>query len=689
MRKYALSLISLIIVELIFSVTAYAEKKSSKDLPERYRIWLEEEVVYIITQNEKDVFLQLESDRERDMFIEAFWKQRDPHPELPGNKFKEEHYRRIEHANNVFGREAPGPGWRTARGRIFIILGDPDYVERYENDSEIYPTIIWFYEGMAEYGLPNSFNVVFFKRGGMGEYELYSPIKFGPYHLLNRYTGDPTDYATAYNKLMNIEPSVARISLTLIPTEIQYITSPSIASEILLSQMIPQAPYEKVKDTYAKKLLKYKDFIEVDYSANYIESDALVRVIQDESGMFFVHYLIEPSKFSVENIENNYFSNFEVNGSLTNSEGKMIYQYERKVPIELTPDQLSNIRQKLFSFQDLFPLIEGSYRLDLLMKNTISKEFTSFEVTLTVPSSSSLMMSDLTLANRTVENSKYEGKIKPFLFGGTQLVPSPKNDFCQDETLTLFFQIFGLNQKLEQEGILKYTLFKEDKEIHSFNKNITDYSDKTYFIEEFPLSDYSPANYRIKVSLLNSKKNEVLSSQNYFYISPYETLPRPWVVSFPMPASDDPMYANILGLQAKKEGDLSKARSLLEKAYHENPASPKYALDMAQFLFENKEYQKAQQIALPFIERERNEFLSLLAHSFQALKEYEQAIQYYKEYLSHFGTHIPILNSIGECYYRLGNLKEALTAWERSLEINPNQEDLRKTVESIKRNQKK
>jgi len=78
-------------VELIFSVTAYAEKKSSKDLPERYRIWLEEEVVYIITQNEKDVFLQLESDRERDMFIEAFWKQRDPHPELPGNKFKEEH----------------------------------------------------------------------------------------------------------------------------------------------------------------------------------------------------------------------------------------------------------------------------------------------------------------------------------------------------------------------------------------------------------------------------------------------------------------------------------------------------------------------------------------------------------------------------------------------------------------------
>jgi tetratricopeptide (TPR) repeat protein len=127
----------------------------------------------------------------------------------------------------------------------------------------------------------------------------------------------------------------------------------------------------------------------------------------------------------------------------------------------------------------------------------------------------------------------------------------------------------------------------------------------------------------------------------------------------------------------------------LEKAYNENPASPKYGLDLSQFLFENKEYQKAQQIALPFVKRERNEFLQVLARSFQALNEYEQAIQYYKEYLSHYGTHIPILNSIGECYFSLGNLKEAITAWERSLELNPNQESLKKTVESIKRNPKK
>jgi GWxTD domain-containing protein len=674
---------------LIVPIISQAKKKSPKELPDVYRKWLEEEVAYIISQNEREVFLQLESNKERDMFIEAFWKQRDPNPNLPGNKFKEEHYRRIKYSNQWFGRESPGEGWRSDMGRIYIILGDPNYIEKYENETQIHPTIIWFYEGMSEYGLPNSFNVVFFKSEGVGEYELYSPLEIGPQNLLIHYVGDPADYMSAYNELIQIEPAVAQVSLSLIPTEAQYINSPSIASEILISQKIPKAPYEKVKDTYAQKLLKYKDFIEVDYSANYIESDAMVRVFQDESGIFFVHYLIEPSKFSMENQENIFISNFEVNGSIENTEGKTIYQYERKVPIELTSNQLNNVRQKLVSFQDAFPLIEGSYKFNLLMKNTISKEFTSFEVLLNIPSSSSLIMSDLTFANKMMENSKYEGNIKPFLFGKTQFVPSPRNDFCKSEILYLFFQIFSLTKELKESGILRYTLFKEEKEISSFDKKIGDYSNKTYFFEEFPLSDLSPANYRVKVSFMDPNNQEILSSQSHFYITHFETLPRPWVISFSMPSSHDSMYDNILGNQYHNAGELVKAQSLLEEAFNKKPSLPQYGMDLARFLFGKKEYQRVKQIALTFVKQERNEFLSILARSFQELKEYEQAINYYKKCLSQFGTNIPIINSIGDCYYHLNNLEEALIAWERSLQINPNQPELKEKIESIKNNEGK
>jgi len=639
-------------VIFLLPVLGNTQKKSPKDLPERYRAWLEEEVVYIITPKEKEVFLQLQTDREREMFIEAFWKQRDPNPNTPENEFKEEHSRRIRYANQKFGRESPGPGWRTARGKIYITLGEPNSIERLEHDSEIYPTIIWFYSGMVEYGLPNAFNVVFFKRSGIGEYELYSPIKFGPQHLLIHFKGDPMDYMSAYRELMGIEPSVAGISLTLLPSEAQHLPSPSLASELLISQMIPTAPHKKVKDAYAEKLLKYKDFIEVDYSANYIDNDAFVRVIQDESGMFFVHYLIEPSKFSIENVGDQYYSNFEVNGKVSDLEGKTVYQYDRRVPITLNQNQLESIRTKLFSFQDLFPLVEGNYKLDVLMRNTISKEFTSFEVSFTIPEASSLIMSDLTLANRIVEDSKYKGKNKPLLIGGTQLVPSPRNDFSKNETLYLFFQIFGLTEKLSAQGTLEYLLFKEEEKIHSFSKKIADYPDKTHFLEEFPLASYSPAHYKIRVALLDDNNKEVLFSQSHFYISPKLIVPRPWVLSFPMPSSDDPLYANILGLQYQNKGELEKAHSLLGEAFRKQPQSAKYGLDFARLLSAEKEYQKVKEIALPFLkEQEKYEFLSVLGQSCQALGEYAEAIAYYKDHLTRFGTNIQILNSIGECYY--------------------------------------
>ncbi|NIO47972.1 MAG: tetratricopeptide repeat protein [Candidatus Aminicenantes bacterium] len=91
------------------------------------------------------------------------------------------------------------------------------------------------------------------------------------------------------------------------------------------------------------------------------------------------------------------------------------------------------------------------------------------------------------------------------------------------------------------------------------------------------------------------------------------------------------------------------------------------------------------QTAIPFLQHEnRHEFLDILGRSCQALGEFEQAISYYKEYLSHYGTNLQVLNSIGECYYKVGNKEEALIAWERSLELNPEQERLKNLVQSIK-----
>jgi len=666
------------------------QKNLFNNLDRRFRKWLQEEVVYIITPKEKDVFLRLDSDRERDMFIEAFWKARDPIPNTPKNEFKEEHYARIQYANNWFGKDSPSPGWRTDMGRIYITLGPPRQIQNFENMTEVYPIIIWFYEGMVEYGLPNAFNVAFFKRGGMGEYELYSPVKFGPQQLLIHYSGDMTDYLSAYGQLLNIEPAIAEVSLTLIPGESFFTPSPSMASEILIRSKIPSAPFEKVKDTYAEKLLAYKDIVEVDYTANYIDSDSMVTVFENKSGMFFVHYLIEPKRLTFEKLGGRYIANLEINGKVSDLEGKTVYQFERAIPIEFSDDQMDKIKAKLFSYQDLFPLVGGRYTFNSLVKNTVSKEFTSVEAEITVPESPSLRMSPLILANKIDRDSQYKEKNKPFLFADVQLVASPRNDFTSEDTLYLYFQIQGMTEDLREKGILEVSILKENEKVQTRIKSVREYSDAKNFLEEFPLTNFSPAHYTVNVSLLDQNKQEVLSEKSLFYITALPSLPRPWILSLPLPPSSDPVYNNILGIQYFNKKDIEKASLFLEEAYRRNPGSPKFAIDFCRVLFLAKDYRGVKQVALPFLqEKTKYEFLQLVGQSSQALGEFQEAISYYKEYLTHFGTNIAVLNSVGECYYRLGNTDEALVAWEKSLEIDPHQERLQSLVKSIKEKNEK
>ena len=660
-------------------------KKSVKDLPERYRKWIAEDVVFIISPKERDVFLQLESDRERDIFIEAFWKNRDPTPGTPENEFKTEHYRRISYAKQWLGRNSPTPGWRTDMGRIYIILGEPRTIDKYENLTQVFPMQIWFYEGMAKYGLPNVFNVVFYKKEGMGDYILYTPIKDGPLRLLINYQGDELNYQAAYNELYEVDPDIANVSLSLIPGETSGLFSPSIASDVLISTKVPAAPFEGIKSDYAEKLLKYKDVIDVDYTANYIDNDAFVGVFADARGTSFVHVSVEPKRLTFDQVRSGYHTDLEINGTVADAQGVTIYQFERKVPVDMTPDQLEKIKSKLFSYQDVFPLIPGRFRFNLLLKNTVSKEFTSIEADLLVPEPSQLSMTSPLLANRIDRESKYRGSNKPFLFGNVQLLPSPRNDFLQDDTLYLYFQLRGLSEAVKSRGSVECAIVKDGQKIRTKTENLNDLAGRTDFLEEFPLAGLKPANYEINISLKNPNGQQILEAHTPFFITPLAALPRPWVLSLPQPSPGDPFYADVLGSQYFQKKDLDKAKALIEEAYMKNPAHPKYALDFCQLLFQAKDYEGLQRVSRPFLNGERRyDFLQLAGDASKALGEYAEAIAFYRDYLSHFGTNLVVLNAIGESFYKLGNVAEALVAWERSLKLNPNQEQIASLVKSLK-----
>jgi GWxTD domain-containing protein len=92
-----------------------------------YKTWLNQEVPYIISDEERKAFMSLSNDEERDAFIENFWLRRNPSPDSPENEFREEHYRRIAYANEHFA--AGKPGWKTDRGHIYISFGKPDEID--------------------------------------------------------------------------------------------------------------------------------------------------------------------------------------------------------------------------------------------------------------------------------------------------------------------------------------------------------------------------------------------------------------------------------------------------------------------------------------------------------------------------------------------------------------------------------
>lgn len=128
---------NLILLILIFSLVlpVSLDAKKIPKMPKKYKKWLKEEVVYIITPKEEKAFKQLETDKQRDLFVEELWRQRDPTPGIPRNEFRDEHYRRIDYANKWFGKGTAKPGWKTERGRIYIILGEPIYRVSHEGAS--------------------------------------------------------------------------------------------------------------------------------------------------------------------------------------------------------------------------------------------------------------------------------------------------------------------------------------------------------------------------------------------------------------------------------------------------------------------------------------------------------------------------------------------------------------------------
>jgi GWxTD domain-containing protein len=687
-KRAVLVLFTLLLGALLVMPAASAgEKGQTPKLPEGYKKWLEEEVAYIIAPMERDVFLKLKTDRERDLFIEAFWKQRDPTPGSAENEFKTEHFRRVAYANHYLGRDSPRPGWRTDRGRIYIILGEPRDIQRFEGKSSTYDAEVWFYQGKTDIGLPAGFNLVFFKEGGHSEYKLYSPVGDGPQALLAGYFGGQ-DYQKAYEQLRDIEPNLAAVSLSLIPGEAG--TSygrPSMSSDILI-QRIESSPARSVEAKYAQKFLQYKDLVEVEYTANYLESDSLIKVFRDPSGFYFVHYAVEPRRLSVNQYENKFFTTLKVNGRVTTADGRLVHQFDKTVSLNLTGEQMNEVSRSPFDFQDLFPLLGGDYSLSLLIKNEASKEFTSVEQALRIPQAGAAVeLTQPLLGYRIVRLEPAARRMKAFRIGPFQVYCQPGRIFTRGETLAVVFQLNNLADGLASGGEVKIEFLKDGQPFREVRRKPADYPELPNALEEISLADFPPAHYAVRVSV-GSAGAEIVSASEEFDLSFAESVPRPWFSSRILADAGDPVYAEIMGSQLFNLGRYEEAQVFLGRALERKPDSEDAAASLAKAYLALDNAPAAARILAPFVDLSKTAKYETYMLAVEALKrtgKLDRAVGLLDRAVSNFGVNAALMNSIGECHAGLGKTNEALAAFEKSLELNPDQPDVRKKIDELKK----
>jgi GWxTD domain-containing protein len=684
--KWKHSIALLLIV--VFALPLKLLPNQNLKLDKKYETWIKEEVIYIITPAENEVFYKLETDKDRDLFIEEFWHQRDPTPETPRNEFREEHYRRVEYTNKKFGRGTPIKGWRTDRGRFYIKLGNPEFVEKYM-DGDIHPIEIWYYSSSPKFTRSPFFRLLFFQRHGAGEFELYNPILDGPASLVTylgkkmRRVDELLSPDARALKIIEIEvsPFLANAAVSARPGDKN---ASALESQMIVGEA-ETIPQKKVDDSYAYEFLEHKAIVEVNYSVNYMGNKSRVNIIQDQSGFFFVNYILVPETLSVDFFKDKYFTHLKTSVRVTDGEGKTIFQGERNIPIELRKEELKIIKKNSFQILDSFPLIPGNYTFNLLLENMVSKEFTSLEKKISVPVGNGLQMSSLVLARKINRDLPPSEENTAFQVGNLKIYPSVNNTFLKNDRLYLFFQIYGLNQNLKEKGRLEFSFYSEGQKFQTIHKKLNEFNSDRDFFSEIPLEKFEPGIYSVKVSLHEQGGEEILSQREEISVIT-KPFPGAWIVAQTNPATDNPFYSYATGMQFLNKGDIQTAHKELSKAYERKPDDMNYALGYARVLLTLKYFPRVREILFPFAETKKESFelFFCLGKASQETSNFEEAITFYQKALTLKGSITLILNSIGECYLQLGEIEQALTAFEKSLETDPSQETIRKKIKDIK-----
>lgn len=515
----------------LLGVSAAAQANKEFNSAAYYKKWVDEDVVYIITDDERAVFEKLTTDEERDQFIEQFWQRRDKTPETAENEYKIEHYRRILYANEKY--TAGIPGWKTDRGRIYIMFGPPD---RYEStpqggsyvrtpkegggQTSVAPFERWEYRHID--GIGDDIELEFVDDRGGGLYELTFDNQRKDDLLQLGFMGPTLDEIEAY-QLLGVQHKMDRVA------------GRRYAGD-LSSDYRTQAGHETAKDSPFAKLqlsaslnkppvIKFKDLeavigTRVTYNSVPVKYTADLVRISDTQIMVPVTLEVPNSALTYQSMYGIHTGKLEVYGQVTTLARRRMAVFEDEVARDFTEENYQAGLLASSLFQKQLVLAPGLYKLEMVVKDMTSGKMTLLEQRLEVPSypDGQLALSSVVLA-RSIQKSD-NPKETAFTFGSLKVIPSADHMFRQDEEMGFYFQVYGLQSDASSgkpKAKVEFALTPKGQE-PSMWRNASDllmpFGTHATVARIGSLSAFKPGDYELRIRVTDLISGQQVSSTN-------------------------------------------------------------------------------------------------------------------------------------------------------------------------------
>ncbi len=509
---------------------ARKQKELEKELQGPWKKWLNEDVVYIITDEEKRAFKQLRTDEERQTFVENFWLRRDPSPDTEENEYKEEHYRRIAYANDHYASGIPG--WKTDRGRIYIAYGAPDEVESHPSggsyqrpieegggETSTYPFEDWRYRYID--GIGTNVIIEFVDASMSGEYKI----------ALDPEEKDALLYVPGAGLTMSEQMGTANKTQRFQRTDGTHL---GVGNQPLPESMNEFTRLEQYANLMKPPSIKFKDLdavVKSNIRYNTLPMQVRVDYIRVTDATVYANVSIQFKNSDLNFATKDKIAKATINlyGRLTTLTRRSVNWFEDTVTADYPSEMLQQAMNGSQIYSKRIPLAPGTYRLNVVAKDTVGNTVNNYETAVVVPhyeeeqlGSSTVILADQ--LERVPTNSIGTGQ---FVIRSSKVRPRMNDTFKQNESMGIYteFYNFGMNEKTKKpDGTVTLDVVNSDnKTVMTQTEELNAIPNASAFLvvleKRLSLKALTPGKYTLKLKVTDKLKNQSLAPSTQFTVT--------------------------------------------------------------------------------------------------------------------------------------------------------------------------